>query len=420
MPNWKKLITSGSNISQLNNDTNYITSFTNTQNRYSVSIPASTTKLRLSGTGENGSTTDDIEFVGSGATTVTRTNDSKFTISSTDTNTNTDTIDMGDGFKIANSAGTDQFTVTENEEIRFAGSGATSVAFDSSTQKITISSTDTNTDTNTVTQIREDSGDYRSGNITLQSGTNVTISEPSTGVFNIASSRATRATLGLSTTSNVVFGDIECNEIQADDISCEDLVAGSTSRGANTKISATAGDGYNAGFEAYGSSQGTGYLYVGQSTSYGGGISYNGDGSPAFASGETSDAITFFRRSNGSSSEVFHYMYNADTVNFNGDIVAYHSSDKRLKTNILPIKSALDKIDKLGGYTFDWIPTEEVHANEGTDIGVIAQEIEEQFPELVTTRENGYKAVKYDKLVAVLLQGIKELRQEIRDIKESK
>ena len=44
-----------------------------------------------------------------------------------------------------------------------------------------------NTDTNTVTQIREDSGAYRTGNITLQSGTNVTITEPSTGVFNISS-----------------------------------------------------------------------------------------------------------------------------------------------------------------------------------------------------------------------------------------
>jgi len=53
--------------------------------------------------------------------------------------------DMGDGFKIANSAGTDQFTVTENEEIRFAGSGATSVSFNASTQTITISSTDNNT-----------------------------------------------------------------------------------------------------------------------------------------------------------------------------------------------------------------------------------------------------------------------------------
>ena len=66
--------------------TNTVTN-TNTQNAYSVSIPSSTTKLRLSGSGAAGNTTDDIEFVGSGATTVTRTNDSKFTISSTDTNT---------------------------------------------------------------------------------------------------------------------------------------------------------------------------------------------------------------------------------------------------------------------------------------------------------------------------------------------
>ena len=58
---------------------------TNTQNTYSVSIPTSTTKLRLSGAGHDGNTTDDIEFVGSGATTVTRTTASKFTISSTNT-----------------------------------------------------------------------------------------------------------------------------------------------------------------------------------------------------------------------------------------------------------------------------------------------------------------------------------------------
>ena len=58
---------------------------------------------------------------------------------------NTDTVDMGDGFIIASSDGTDQFTITENEEVRFAGSGATSVSFDSVTQKVTISSTDTNT-----------------------------------------------------------------------------------------------------------------------------------------------------------------------------------------------------------------------------------------------------------------------------------
>ena len=60
---------------------------TNTQNTYDISIPAATTKLRLTGAGHNGATTDDVEFVGSGATTVTRTNENKFTISSTDNNT---------------------------------------------------------------------------------------------------------------------------------------------------------------------------------------------------------------------------------------------------------------------------------------------------------------------------------------------
>ena len=54
-------------------------------------------------------------------------------------------IDMGSGFKVANSAGTDQFTITENEDLRFAGAGATSVSFDPATQKVTISSTDNNT-----------------------------------------------------------------------------------------------------------------------------------------------------------------------------------------------------------------------------------------------------------------------------------
>jgi len=54
----------------------------------------------------------------------------------------------------------------------------------------------------------------------------------------------------------------------------------------------------------------------------------------------------------------------------------------------------------------------------GKDYGVIAQEIEKVLPELVTTKENGYKAVKYDKLVSLLIEGIKELSSEIRELKE--
>ncbi|MEC8551151.1 MAG: hypothetical protein VXY93_11705, partial [Pseudomonadota bacterium] len=52
----------------------------------------------------------------------------------------------------------------------------------------------------------------------------------------------------------------------------------------------------------------------------GGGISYNGDGSPAFASGETQDATTFYRIQSGTRYEVFSYPYNSNTVTFNGDL----------------------------------------------------------------------------------------------------
>jgi hypothetical protein len=104
------------------------------------------------------------------------------------------------------------------------------------------------------------------------------------------------------------------------------------------------------------------------------------------------------------------YYANTEELRLGGDIIAYYSSDRRLKENITPIENALDKVSRLGGYTFDW---NELSHKEGTEIGVIAQEIEAEFPELVTDRENGYKAVRYDKIVAVLISAINELNEKI-------
>lgn len=99
------------------------------------------------------------------------------------------------------------------------------------------------------------------------------------------------------------------------------------------------------------------------------------------------------------------------------DIVAFASSDERLKDNISYITDPIYKIQKIGGYEFDWIPNEEIHGNKGHDVGVIAQEIEKVLPEVVTTRKNGYKAVKYEKIVALLIEGIKEQQLQIDDLK---
>jgi len=68
--------------------------------------------------------------------------------------------------------------------------------------------------------------------------------------------------------------------------------------------------------------------------------------------------------------------------------------------------------------TFDWINNEKAHSNLGSDIGVIAQEIEKVLPEVVTTRDNGYKAVKYEKIVALLIEAIKEQQSEIDQLKD--
>jgi hypothetical protein len=109
-------------------------------------------------------------------------------------------------------------------------------------------------------------------------------------------------------------------------------------------------------------------------------------------------------------------------IDASNDIVAYSSSDRRWKENIKPIDNALNKILKIGGYEFDWKELSEEerktqHGNEGHDIGVIAQEVEEVLPEVVTTRENGFKGVKYDKMVALLIEGMKEQQSQIDSLK---
>jgi len=88
-------------------------------------------------------------------------------------------------------------------------------------------------------------------------------------------------------------------------------------------------------------------------------------------------------------------------------------SDKTQKTNIQTIINPLDKISELRGVSFNWKETNE------PSIGVIAQEVEKVLPELVTEK-HGVKSVNYDGLIGVLIESIKELKQEIQDLKSQK
>lgn len=105
------------------------------------------------------------------------------------------------------------------------------------------------------------------------------------------------------------------------------------------------------------------------------------------------------------------------TLSATGDVIAYSSSDRQLKDNITPIANAMDKISKLSGNTFDWNDKQSEY-NVGTkDVGVIAQEVEAVLPEVVTTRDNGYKAVRYEKMIALLIEGMKEQQAQIDMLK---
>ena len=102
-----------------------------------------------------------------------------------------------------------------------------------------------------------------------------------------------------------------------------DLIVGATNSTSDKVVRVLAGNNYNAGFEAYGgASQGTGYLFVGQSSTTGGGIFYNGDGNPTFATGETKDRVSFYRRTNGANHVVFEYPNSSNNVSFFGNITS--------------------------------------------------------------------------------------------------
>ena len=102
-------------------------------------------------------------------------------------------------------------------------------------------------------------------------------------------------------------------------------------------------------------------------------------------------------------------------LNVGGDITAFSSSDVCLKENITPISNAIDKVLSISGNTFTWNEKSVYEGEEGT--GIIAQEIEALgLPGVTATREDGTKAVRYDRLVPLLIEAIKELDGKIKSL----
>ena len=129
----------------------------------------------------------------------------------------------------------------------------------------------------------------------------------------------------------------------------------------------------------------------------------------------TYDKLVFQAKADGATTIGGNTQING-TLDVTGDITAYSTSDERLKDNITPIPYALDKLQQINGVSWDWNDKSE---KEGHDVGVIAQEIEKVLPELVTTRDTGFKAVRYEKIVALLIEAVKEQQTEINELRST-
>jgi hypothetical protein len=119
--------------------------------------------------------------------------------------------------------------------------------------------------------------------------------------------------------------------------------------------------------------------------------------------------IDYTIRDNGT----LRFTFDMGTGNFTstGDINA--QSDVRTKTNIETITDALNKVLSMRGVTY------ERKAELGNvKLGVIAQEVEEILPEVINTTDDGMKAVAYGNIVGLLIEAIKDLKEEVDNLNQ--
>ena len=182
-------------------------------------------------------------------------------------------------------------------------------------------------------------------------------------------------------------------------------------------------------FNGNASAQGTTFLYNSGATSYLAANKYTLIGNH---SNPSNTAATFYDQSGegptisgfavcfrtGSTPAQTGKLNSSGTFTVSGDIVAYGSpSDVRLKENIKPIESALDKVSKLQGVTFDWKNKSEDILDIKEDIGFIAQDVQKVLPELVRENNNGMLSMRHQGITPILLEAIKELKAEIEELK---
>ena len=105
-------------------------------------------------------------------------------------------------------------------------------------------------------------------------------------------------------------------------------------------------------------------------------------------------------------------------IRSSGDVVAFHSSDKRLKDNIRTIEEPIYKLRQLKGVEYEWNNKQDTYPSGSLDSGIIAQDVQKVLPQLVKEKEDGYLGVRHDRLVGLLVEAIKDQQDQIDEMKE--
>jgi Chaperone of endosialidase/Head domain of trimeric autotransporter adhesin len=106
-------------------------------------------------------------------------------------------------------------------------------------------------------------------------------------------------------------------------------------------------------------------------------------------------------------------VYNNSNVWIGGSLI--QASDARLKKNITPLSGTLSSLQQLNGYTYNW---KDEKRDSTLQIGLIAQEVQKIYPQLVKQKADGELSLNYIGLIPVLLEGMKEQQKEIEELKQ--
>ena len=134
--------------------------------------------------------------------------------------------------------------------------------------------------------------------------------------------------------------------------------------------------------------------------------------SPAFMGMKLNDEVGFYGQTGTAG---WRFYINTTTGNGWMQGTLTQASDARLKKDILPLQNPLQKIIQLNGYTYQW---KDEQLDKTVQTGVLAQEVQKLFPQLVTEDNKGILSVNYSGLIPVLIESIKEQQQQIDELKK--